>query len=219
RRLAESLVRVGESAGVEVRAVLTAMEQPLGRTVGNALEVAESIEILRGEGPVDTTELTVVLASHMLVLGHAAKSIDEARQKAEQAIRDGSALDRLAKIIEAQGGDPRVTTDLSRLPAAAVVRDITAPEEGVVSGIDAFTVGMAAVRLGAGRARAEDRVDPSVGFELLKKVGDEVRAGDVIARVHAADAPGAEHGSASILQAYQLAAGAVGPKLIIDVME
>lgn len=218
RELAESLVRVGESAGVQVRAVLTSMEQPLGRTVGNALEVRESIDILRGVGPEDTTELTVTLAAHMLVLGHKAKTLEEAKDRATAAIEDGAALRQLGEIISAQGGDPRVIDDESVLPSAPVVREVTAPDDGVVASIDAFTVGMAAVRLGAGRARAEDTIDPAVGFELLKKVGDEVREGEAIVRVHARDDASAESASTEVLEAYQLAANAVGPKLILGVM-
>ncbi|MEO0813159.1 MAG: thymidine phosphorylase, partial [Myxococcota bacterium] len=173
RALATSLVRVGENAGKKVRAILTSMDQPLGRTVGNALEVVESVEILRGEGPQDTTELTVVLAAHMLELGGAVESVEAGVEKAREVIADGSAFDKLVAIAEAQGADVTALHDPSKLPRAPVQIEVKAEadDEGAVSEIDAFAVGMASVRLGGGRQRAEDKVDPRVGFELMKKVG------------------------------------------------
>ncbi|MEM6730112.1 MAG: thymidine phosphorylase [Myxococcota bacterium] len=220
RALATSLVRVGESAGKKVRAVLTTMEQPLGRFVGNALEVRESVDILRGEGPADTTELTLLLAAQMLVLGGRAESIEEAQSIARASIDDGSALEKLGAIVEAQGGDRGALLDPERLPKAAIQRSVVAPEGGVVSYLDAFTIGMAGVRLGGGRERAEDAVDPAVGFEFMKKLGDSVQPGETLCVVHANDEAKGEAAEKAVLEAYRFASGpVVPPPLVIDVLE
>lgn len=184
RRLAESLVRVGRSAGVKVRALLTRMEEPLGTTIGNALEVQESIAILRGEGPADTTELTLALGAEMLCMGGVAPDVDAARQQLTAAIRSGAGLAKLRAIIAAQGGDPRVVEQPELLPKARFTTAVTAQSAGVVTHIDAFLLGMTAMRLGAGRARAADPVDPAVGLVLERKVGATVAPGDVLAVVH-----------------------------------
>ncbi len=184
RKLAESLVRVGSGAGLRVRALLTSMEAPLGTMVGNALEVRESIAILRGEGPKDTTELTLALGAEMLQLGGVAPSSEEGRTRLQQAMQSGTGLDTMRRLIEAQGGDPRVVDEPHRLPTAQHATDVVAPAQGFVHSIDAFAVGTAAMRLGAGRARAEDRIDPAVGVELLRRVGDAVHPGEPLARVY-----------------------------------
>jgi len=184
RRLAESLVRVGSGAGKKVVALLTRMEEPLGTTIGNALEVRESIDILRGEGPPDTTELTLALGVEMLRLGGVAATEAEARAKLRAAITSGAGLDKLRRIVEAQHGDPRAIDDPSRLPTARVRTSVRATRGGFVGAIDSLVLGLAAMRLGAGRARAEDRVDPAVGLELRVRRGDAVRPGDELAVVH-----------------------------------
>jgi pyrimidine-nucleoside phosphorylase len=184
RRLAESLVRVGSGAGLKVVALLTRMEEPLGLTIGNALEVRESIDILRGTGPADTTELTLALGAEMLRLGGVAASDAEARQKLTAAIASGAGLDKLRRIVEAQHGDPRAIDEPARLPTARVRTSVRADRGGFVGSIDSLALGLAAMRLGAGRARAEDRVDPAVGLELRVRRGDPVRPGDELAVVH-----------------------------------
>ncbi len=196
RRLAETLVAVGRAAGKQVRAVLTAMDQPLGRTVGNALEVAESIACLRGEGPADVRELTLVLGAHMLELGGVAASPEEARSRLEQALADGSALARWRAIVVAQGGDGRAIDDPSRLPQARLQLPVPAPRSGYVQEVDARKVAQAALLLGAGRARASDAIDPAVGVSGLVKIGERVEAGTPLGVVHAnAEAAGAEAGA------------------------
>ncbi len=184
RQLAQMLVRVGNGAGVKTRALLTRMEAPLGTTIGNALEVRESLAILRGEGPPDTTELTYALGAEMLVLGKVAKTAAEARKKLEAAVRSGAGLDKLRAIIAAQGGDARVVDEPNRLPKARQVTPVVSRRAGFVGGIDSYALGVAAMKLGAGRARAEDAIDPAVGIVLARVVGDEVRRGEPLALVH-----------------------------------
>ncbi|MBL9187870.1 MAG: thymidine phosphorylase [Opitutaceae bacterium] len=187
RQLAGALVAVGRAAGKNVRALLTAMDQPLGRAVGNALEVAESIACLRGAGPADLMEVTYALGVHMLLLGGVAKDETEARAKLERVVRDGSALAKFREIVEAQGGDVRVIDDPSRLPQARLKVPLSAPRAGVVSDVDAMGVALAALRLGAGRAQAADRIDPAVGVDGLVKVGERVAAGAPLCVIHAND--------------------------------
>ncbi len=187
RKLAEALVRVGRAGGKTVRALLTAMDQPLGRTVGNALEVSESIACLRGDGPADVMELTYTLGSHMLVLGGAARNEAEARTKLETAVQNGSALAKFREIVTAQGGDARVLDDPGRLPQAKLVSDIVSTRAGFVSEASAMGVALAALRLGAGRAQAEGRIDPAVGVSELVKIGERMEAGAILAKVHAND--------------------------------
>ena len=184
RDLAEALVRVGRAGGKNVRAVLTAMEQPLGRTVGNALEVAESLACLRGEGPADVMEVTYVLGSHMLILGGVASDESEARGKLEAVIKNGRALEKFREIVTAQGGDARVIDEPGRLPQAKHQVTLAAPCAGVVSEVDAMQVALAALRLGAGRAKAEDPVDPAVGISALVKIGERVQAGEPLCVIH-----------------------------------
>jgi len=187
RQLAEALVRVGQAGGKQVRALLTAMDQPLGRTVGNALEVAESVACLRGEGPADVMEITYALGSHMLILGGVARDETEARRQLERVVASGAALARLREIVAAQGGDVRVIDDPARLARAQFQVPLPAPRSGVVSDVDAMGVALAALRLGAGRAKAADRIDPAVGVSHLVKIGERVAAGQALAVIHAND--------------------------------
>ena len=184
QRLALSLVRVGTEAGLKVRAVLTRMEAPLGRTIGNALEVRESIDILKAQGPSDTTALTLELAAHMLLLGGARAAIGEARALAQQKLASGEALQKFAQLIEAHGGDPRVVDDPNRLPTAQHVTPVRSMLGGVITHMDSFAMGMFAMRLGAGRTQAADRIDPAVGIELKHTVGDAIQAGDAWCLIH-----------------------------------
>lgn len=188
RRLAETLVNVGRAGGKEVRALLTVMDQPLGRTVGNALEVAESIDCLHGKGPADVMELTLVLGSHMLVLGGAAKNEAEGRAKLEAVVKSGAALAKFREIVTAQGGDARVLDDVTCLPQAKLTADVVAKRAGFVSDVSAMDVALAALRLGAGRAKADDVVDPAVGVAALVKIGERVTVGAILAKIHANDA-------------------------------
>lgn len=211
QRLAEALVSVGRAGGKRVRAVLTAMEEPLGRAVGNALEVAESVACLRGEGPADVMEVTRVLGAHMLVLGGVARDEGEAREKLDRVVRDGSALRKLREIVAAQDGDPAVIDDPGRLPQAKHRLAVRADTAGVVHAVDAMDVALAALGLGAGRARAEDRIDPAVGVSDLVKVGETVGAGGVLAVVHANDATAAAVAGEKLRAAIRLGPGPATP--------
>ena len=183
RRLAETMVAIGSSNGTATVAVLTSMEQPLGRAVGNACEIAESVAVLRGEGPADLVEITMRLGVEMLLLGGVAGDVDDASSRLQATIDTGSALDKLVEVVEAQGGDPAVIHDTALLAQPRRFYEITAGRSGVVSRCDALAVGRAAVALGAGRQRKEDSVDHAVSIELLAKVGDEVAHGDALARI------------------------------------
>jgi pyrimidine-nucleoside phosphorylase len=200
RTLAEAMLELGRRAGREVVCVLTDMDQPLGRAVGNALEIREAIATVRGEGPPDFTELVLASCAHLLALSDL--DVDEAagRQRAEQAIADGSALAAYERWIEAQGGDP----DEAALPAAPVVRRVEADEAGFVASIGAVDVGVAALRLGAGRRTKDDAIDHAVGVLCLAKRGDRVEAGQPLVEVHARDEESADRGVADVRAAYTI---------------
>ncbi len=187
RALARTLAEIGRGMGKKVTALLTAMDQPLGRAVGNALEVAEVIELLGGGGPADLRELTVELTAEMLVLGGAARDLAAARGSVSRAIADGRGLAKLEQIVAAQGGDASAVRDPARLPRAPRTYDVAAPATGFVEAIDAEAIGLAAVALGAGRARLEDRIDPAVGIVVHRKLGDRVERGEPLCTVHEGD--------------------------------
>jgi pyrimidine-nucleoside phosphorylase len=179
RALARSLVRIGNASGVRTEALITAMDAPLGRMVGNALEVIESVDVLKGQGPADLEELSVLLAARMLMLAGIEAEEESATKRIRGAIASGAGVEAFRKIIEHQGGDPRVVDDYSRLPAASMQHEVRAPRRGYVH-LRAEAVGHAAVSLGAGRSRLEDKVDPAVGIEILARHGDEVGEGDTV---------------------------------------
>lgn len=182
--LGRAIQAIGHSAGKPVTVVLSDMDAPIGTRVGNALEVWESIEVLRGEGPADTRELTVRLGAEMLLAGGAVDDADAGARRIEGVLDDGSALELFRKLVEAQDGDPRVVDDPAGvLPGAAHREDIVAPRGGRVASIDALGIGLAGLDLGAGRQRKEDAVDPGVGLELLRHVGDSVEAGEPLVRL------------------------------------
>jgi pyrimidine-nucleoside phosphorylase len=201
RELAEMMLELGKHAGREVACVLTDMDQPLGHAVGNALEIRETIATLRGEGPRDFTELVLSACAHLLAFSDLGVDEQAGRERAVAAVEDGSALDLYERWISAQGGDPAEDA----LPSAAVVRDVAAPRDGYVAAIGAVDVGMAALRLGAGRQRKEDAIDHAVGVLCLKKRGDVVRAGEPVAQVHAQDDVAAAKAAEEVLAAYALA--------------
>lgn len=184
RELARAMISIGTRMGRKVVALLTDMDQPLGRTVGNALEVVEAVELLHGRGPEDYAEVTYALCAEMLVLGGKAATRDEAHARLRQAVADGSAFHKLKQIVQAQGGDVRAVEDYTRLPRARSTREVLAPVDGYVTAIETEAVGLAAVALGAGRQRVDSVIDPAVGFTLLRKVGEPVRAGEPVVRVH-----------------------------------
>jgi len=201
RELAQMMLELGRHAGREVACVLTDMEQPLGNAVGNALEIRETIATLRGEGPSDFTELVLSACAHLLAFSDL--GIDEAagRERAAAAVEDGSALAVYERWITAQGGDAAEAA----LPVAPVVRDVAAPRAGFVGGIGAVDVGMAALRLGAGRRTKDDEIDHAVGVLCLKKRGDTVDAGETVARVHGRSEGATARASEEVLAAYTFA--------------
>jgi pyrimidine-nucleoside phosphorylase len=188
RRLAQSLVSIGNAAGVKTEALITAMDAPLGRAVGNALEVIECIEILKGEGSADLVEVSVELTARMLVLGNIAGDRTAAERLVRGAIASGAGLERLRRIIETQGGDPRVVDDYRRFPTAPDRHLVRATAAGYVTALDAELVGRASVVLGAGRDRVEDPVDHAVGIMVMAKPGDRVSKGDAILELQFRDA-------------------------------
>ncbi|MFL5264156.1 MAG: thymidine phosphorylase [Anaeromyxobacteraceae bacterium] len=205
-RLARTLSAIGAGMGKRVVALLTAMDEPLGAAVGNALEVKEAVALLHGQGPRDLWDVTLELAAEMVVLAGRASSLDAARAQATAAVTDGRAFRKLEEIVEAQGGDAAALSDLGRLPAASATLEVRAPARGVVQAIDAEAVGLAAVALGAGRARVEDPVDHAVGLVVHRKVGDAVEPGEPLCTVHhgagAAERP--EEVAARVLRAYRI---------------
>ncbi len=184
--LGRELDRVGTLLGLRVRVFLTDMDRPLGRKIGNALEIAESIDILTGGGPSDLLEITLALGGAMLVLAGKASDEDAGRQRMTMAIADRSGLEKFRQLILAQGGDPTVLDDPSRLPAAPVRMEVPAMEDGWVVDIDPRQIGEAVIDLGGGRRRAEDAVDPAVGIDLAVTRGDAIQSGQPLATVHAA---------------------------------
>jgi pyrimidine-nucleoside phosphorylase len=198
RELAESMLELGRHAGREVACMLTDMDQPLGQAVGNALEIRETIATLRGDGPPDFTELVLAASAHLLAFSDLGVDADSGRELASAAVQDGSALALYERWIAAQGGDPAEDV----LPSAPVMREVTAPTGGYVTAIGAVDVGMAALRLGAGRQTKDQGIDHAVGVRCLKKRGDSIESGEAIAEVHARDETSAGRAAEEVLAAY-----------------
>ncbi|EUJ45087.1 pyrimidine-nucleoside phosphorylase [Listeria riparia] len=183
--LAHAMVRIGNNVGRQTMAVISDMSQPLGFAIGNALEVQEAIDTLKGEGPEDLTELVLILGSQMVVLAKKAKDLDEARDMLKEVMANGKALAKFKDFLNNQGGDGSIVDDPSKLPQAKFKIDVPAKESGVVSEIVADEIGIAAMLLGAGRATKEDEIDLAVGIMLRKKVGDKVEAGEPLVTIYA----------------------------------
>lgn len=185
RRLAESLAGIGRELGKPVRALLTDMDAPLGRAVGNALEVREGVACLTGGGPADLREVSVELAAEMLLIGGVAPDLEAARGRCRRALADGSALDRFRRVVAAQGGDPAVCDDPDGvLPRPRAVTPFRIDRPGFITRLLAWPVGQASMLLGAGRPRVDAAVDPAAGIVLHRQVGEPVAAGDVVAELH-----------------------------------
>ncbi|HEX8698594.1 MAG TPA: thymidine phosphorylase [Myxococcaceae bacterium] len=220
RTLARTMIGIGTEMKRKVTALLTDMDQPLGRAVGNALEVVEAVDMLRGKAPADYTEVTLALTAEMLVLGGKASTPQQARALLQRAVDDGSALRKLQEIVQAQGGDPRAIDDYSRLPQARATVDVASPADGFVTGIETEAVGLAAVALGAGRQKVDSVIDPAVGFTLLRKVGEPVKAGEPIVRVHYNDEGPLKDVKERLLAAYRFGPVAPAPRpLIVERLE
>jgi pyrimidine-nucleoside phosphorylase len=188
RRLAQSLVSIGNASGVKTEALITAMDAPLGRAVGNALEVIECIDLLKGQGSADLVEVSVELTARMLVLGRIAADRPSADRLVRGAIASGAGLERFRRIVENQGGDPHIVDDYRRLPSAPDRHLVRAGAAGYLTSLDAELVGRASVILGAGRDRVEDPVDYAVGIMLMAKPGDQLSVGDAVLELHYRDA-------------------------------
>lgn len=184
QKLAHALVQIANEAGVNSMAIISDMNQPLGNKIGNSLEIEESIEILKGQGPADLMELILTLGSQMVILGQKATDLVSARQLLQQTITDGSALKKFAQMIEMQGGDPAVIDQPEIMPQAKYHFDIKATRAGFVSQITADEMGVASMLLGGGRAAKEDQLDYSVGLVLHHKIGDQVNVGDSLVTVY-----------------------------------
>ncbi len=184
-QLAHAMVQIGNNVGRRTMAIISDMSQPLGYAIGNALEVKEAIETLRGEGPEDLNELVLTLGSQMVVLGGKAETLDEAREKLQAVIDNGAALEKFRDFLTNQGGDGSVVDDVSKLPHADYVIEVPAKSSGVVSRIVADEIGIASMLLGAGRATKEDTIDLAVGLMLRKKVGDKVAEGESLVTIYA----------------------------------
>lgn len=187
-RLAETMVEIGKRAGRDVTALITDMSQPLGYNIGNALEVKEAIDLLKGQGPDDLKEISILLTAHMLVLADKQKDLEEARNEIRQLLDTGQAFQKVTEIIAAQEGKLNYDLPFYGLPQASIQEELIASEEGYTVELDALKVGRAAMLLGAGREKLHDHIDPAVGIELIKKYGDYVRVGETLAIIHANDA-------------------------------
>ena len=209
--LADLMVKIGKLAGRKVTALLSDMNQPLGCAVGNALEVREAVETLRGGGPADFYEHCLHVSAHMLVLGEVTDSPVTARRMAEQSIADGSALAKFRQLVIAQGGDVTYVDDLDKVPKAKLIEVVNAPRSGYLEQVQARAVGEASVALGAGRAKKDDRLDHTVGFVIHHKVGDKLEKGQPLFTVHAGDGEKLKEVVASVLAAHVLADHPVPP--------
>ncbi len=199
--LARTMIELGADHGCPVIALLTAMDRPLGRACGNAVEVEESIMALRGEGPPDLMRVTYALGAEMLLVAGVVQSRDEARRRMEVAISSGKAAECFQRIIAAQGGDPAVVDDPGLLPEAPECDLFSAPRGGVVARVEPRAVGHGIIALGGGRTRVEDTVDPAVGFVITARPGDVVRAGEPLATIYARDEAGLEIGRRALAEA------------------
>ena len=220
RKLAQLMISIGRRMDVTVQALLTDMDQPLGFTVGNALEIMEASQTLQGQGPPDLTSLSTELAARMIYLGDPSRSIDSARDQAQQLLADGSAITKFRDVIAAQGGDPEVVYRFDLLPNASGEQVITSPRDGYISRINADDIGRAAVLLGAGRDDMADSIDPAVGVILQSKVGDQVVAGQQLCALYFTDEARVPEAVQLVEDAFRLSANQPEPReLILDLVQ
>lgn len=220
KELAKAMVSIGNHVGRKTMAVVTDMSQPLGCAVGNSLEVIEAIDTLRGKGPEDFTELTVTLATYMLIAAGVCEDAKSAYEKVQEVIKSGEAIKKLEEWVELQGGDKKAITDVSLLPLAHYSEDVFLKEEGYVEAIDAEVVGKAALVLGAGRETKDSKIDLAVGLKVLKKVGDKIDKSTPVATIYYNDKDKFEAAKKTLISAYTITDKAVvKPKLIYAVIE
>jgi pyrimidine-nucleoside phosphorylase len=210
--LAELMVETGERMGKKVVALITDMDQPLGCMIGNALEVVEAVEVLRGKGPEDLRELCLELAGWMLQLGGVADTVAQGKKQSEKLIASGRALDKFRQMVELQGGDPRAIDDPKKLPQALHTMIVSSPKKGYLTSLQCEQVGTACVILGGGRERKEDAVDPAVGIVLHKKVGDPVSASEPLATIYYNAEARAARARQLLEESYQIADSPAGEK-------
>lgn len=213
-KLAKSMVEIGHLAGKKVIALITDMDVPLGKAIGNSLEVIEAVEILKGEGPEDLTEICIDIAANMLYMAGKG-TVKECEALAKKAIADGSALQTLVKMVHAQGGNEKLLLDTSLFKKAAYDYEVKAPKTGYIEHVDTESYGMASLALGAGRAKKEDPIDYSAGITLEKKTGDFVKEGDVIAVLHTNKPESVKEAEERILKATEISSEPVEKKPII----
>jgi len=215
RKLAHSLVSIGAKLGRKISALITDMSQPLGHMVGNALEVKEAIDTLKGHGPRDLEELCCALGAELLIFSGKEEDRDRAKERLRGLLRDGSALAKFRTLVENQGGDPRVIDDPSLLPQAKGKIEVTADKSGTIGEVNALAIGKAAGLLGAGRVTKEDRIDPAVGIELVHKVGDRVNEGEVLGILHVDDRANLAQARRMVADAYRIVDEPVTPPPLI----
>lgn len=213
--LAEAMVSIGKLAGRKMTAVISEMDQPLGNAVGNALEVKEAIETLRGNGPADLVELVLTLGSHMVLAAEKVNSLEEAREKLEFSLKDGSAFETFKKFVVAQGGSEDEVIHPEKLPAAKYVEDVICMEDGYVSKIQTEEIGRISLLLGGGRETKESKIDLAVGLVLKKKYGDKVAYGESLAEIHANDLDKLTVAKERLLKAYTIVKEEVETKPVI----
>lgn len=219
RALAVAMVEIGKTAGMHTAAAITSMEQPLGRAVGNALEMAEAIAILHGEGPEDVSELCYHEVAELLLMTGKARDMSEAEKMVEQAVRSGAGVAKLAEVIAAQGGDAQQIEQPARLPAAPVRTMVTATDDGYIAGMDAEQIGLVSMRLGAGRFKKGEQIDHRTGLILQAKLGDYRRKGEPLVEVHARTVAEAEGVREALLACYRWSEQPVsGGPLIADII-
>lgn len=217
KELAHAMVRIGNNVGRQTMAVISDMSQPLGFAIGNALEVKEAIDTLKGEGPEDLTELVLVLGSQMVVLAKKANTLEEAREMLIEVMKNGKATEKFKEFLSNQGGDSLIVDNPEKMPQAKYVIDVPAKTSGVISNIVADEIGIAAMLLGAGRATKEDEIDLAVGLMLRKKVGDAVKEGEPFVTIYA-NRENVEDVKAKIYENISIAETAVAPKLVHTVI-
>ncbi len=220
RALARAMVEIGRETGRSTVGLISRMDEPLGRAIGNALEIEEAVRTLRGDGPDDLRDLCLALGSHMMVLGGLAPDPAAGRAALEGRLARGDGLRKLIEMVAAQGGDPGAIEDPGRLPRSPVQQAVPSPADGVVTAIDAEGLGNAAIALGAGRIRVDERIDPGAGLVLRRKIGDRVRRGEPLAVLHTGDAARLADVGPRVQAAYRIGGEEPGPRpLVLELVE